>query len=33
MEARIKWETDFNAALSRAKAEGRPVLADFFNPG
>ncbi len=29
----IKWETDFKAALDRAKAEGKPVLLDFYNPG
>lgn len=29
----IKWETELNAALTRAKAEHKPVLMDFFNPG
>ncbi len=29
----VKWEQDFKKALSRAKAEGKPVLLDFFNPG
>lgn len=29
----IKWETDFTEALKRAKAEDKPVLLDFFNPG
>ncbi|MCL6093326.1 MAG: thioredoxin family protein [Actinobacteria bacterium] len=29
----VKWERDFDAALSRARAEGKLVLLDFFNPG
>lgn len=29
----IQWETDFQKAVARAKAEDRPVLLDFFNPG
>jgi hypothetical protein len=29
----IQWESDLNKALSRAKAEKKPVLMDFFNPG
>ena len=29
----IKWETDFDLAVSRAKAEKKHVLIDFFNPG
>jgi hypothetical protein len=29
----IQWESDLNKALSRAKAEEKPVLMDFFNPG
>jgi hypothetical protein len=29
----IKWETELNAALARAKSEQKPVLMDFFNPG
>jgi hypothetical protein len=33
MENKIKWETDLNACLARAKAEDKPVLLDFFNPG
>jgi len=32
MAEQIKWETDFAAALSRAKAEGKLVFLDFFNP-
>jgi hypothetical protein len=29
----IQWESDLGKALSRAKAENKPVLMDFFNPG
>jgi hypothetical protein len=29
----IRWESDLSKALSRAKAENKPVLMDFFNPG
>ncbi len=29
----IKWETEMDAALVRARAENKPVLLDFFNPG
>jgi len=29
----IQWENDLSRALSRAKAENKPVLMDFFNPG
>ncbi len=29
----VKWETDFKAALKRAKDEDKPVLLDFYNPG
>jgi len=32
MDTNIKWETDFNVALSKAKAESKHVLIDFFNP-
>lgn len=32
MKATINWETDFNQALTRSKAEHKPVLLDFFNP-
>jgi hypothetical protein len=28
----INWESDMQKALSRAKAENRLVLLDFFNP-
>jgi len=33
MENAIKWETDLDKALARAKAEKKPLLLDFFNPG
>jgi len=33
MGASIKWETELDAALARAKSENKPVLMDFFNPG
>jgi hypothetical protein len=33
METTVKWETSLAAALTRARAEHRPVLVDFFNPG
>lgn len=29
----ITWETEMDKALARAKAEGKSVLLDFFNPG
>jgi hypothetical protein len=29
----IIWETEMQKALTRAQAEKRPVLLDFFNPG
>jgi hypothetical protein len=31
--AEIQWLNDMSAALARAKAEGKPILLDFFNPG
>ena len=31
--AKIKWETEWKEALARARAEKKPVLVDFFNPG
>jgi len=33
MEKSIVWENDLQKALAKAKAEKKPVLMDFFNPG
>lgn len=33
MEKTILWETKMEAALTRAKAENKHILLDFFNPG
>jgi hypothetical protein len=33
MEKGIQWEDDLQKALAKAKAEKKPVLMDFFNPG
>ena len=33
MAHKIKWETDLDTALTRAQAENKHVLLDFFNPG
>jgi hypothetical protein len=33
MEVKIKWESRMDAALARARSEGKHVLVDFFNPG
>ena len=33
MAKNIKWETNVDAALTLARAENKPVLLDFFNPG
>jgi hypothetical protein len=33
MEDTIKWGSSLEVALKRAKAEKKPVLLDFFNPG
>jgi len=33
MAAKLEWVTSMDQALSRAKAEGKPILLDFFNPG
>ncbi len=30
--AEIKWEHDFQAAITKAKSEKRPILLDFYNP-
>jgi hypothetical protein len=32
METTIKWERDFDRALTIARAEQKMVLLDFFNP-
>ncbi len=29
----LAWENDMKAALAKAQAAQKPVLADFFNPG
>jgi hypothetical protein len=33
MAENIKWETDMDAALARARVENKVILLDFFNPG
>ena len=33
MTKAVQWESDMEKALTRAKAEGKPILLDFFNPG
>jgi hypothetical protein len=33
MAGTVVWETTMADALARAKAENKPVLLDFFNPG
>ncbi len=33
METAIKWQTDMKMAIQQAKAEDKPILLDFFNPG
>lgn len=33
MTKRINWEIEIERALSRAKAENKNILLDFFNPG
>jgi len=32
MENKIKWETEMKGALSRARAEKKLILLDFYNP-
>lgn len=32
METKIKWETELDKALNRAKTESKPIFLDFFNP-
>jgi len=31
--AEIKWETDFNTALGKAKKTGKPIFHDFWFDG
>lgn len=33
MENKIRWETDMDTAVARARSEKKAVLLDFFNPG
>ncbi len=33
MAKKVEWESDFDTALKKSKAEGKPVLLDFYNPG
>ncbi len=33
MANKVEWETELETALSRAKAENKNVVLDFFNPG
>ncbi len=33
MVGKVEWLDDMDEALKRAKAEGKPVLLDFFNSG
>jgi hypothetical protein len=33
MENKVNWETSMEIGLSRARAEGKTILLDFFNPG
>lgn len=33
MAGTVQWESDLQKALAKAKAENKPVLLDFFNPG
>jgi hypothetical protein len=33
MAKSVEWESDLQKALAKAKAEKKPVLMDFFNPG
>jgi hypothetical protein len=32
MENKIKWETNLNAAITRAREQNETVLLDFHNP-
>jgi hypothetical protein len=33
MGNKIKWESDFDLAMARARKENKLVILDFFNPG
>gem|GEM_PF-501318 len=33
MQSAIRWESDWDMALSMARVQEKPVLLDFFNPG
>ncbi len=33
MAKEIEWEKEMDKALAKAKAENKPLLMDFFNPG
>ena len=33
MASNVAWETDWTAALARARSEGKRVLLSFFKPG
>ena len=33
MAPAIIWEAEMNKSLTRAQAEKKPILLDFFNPG
>jgi hypothetical protein len=32
MESRVQWETDYDKAVARAGAEGKPIFLFFHNP-
>jgi hypothetical protein len=32
MEMKIEWETDFDNAVAKAKAENKMIFLDFYNP-
>jgi hypothetical protein len=32
MQSKVNWETSMDTALCRARAEGKSILLDFFNP-
>jgi hypothetical protein len=32
MSKPVEWEQEWDRALARARTEGKPVFADFFNP-